>query len=280
MSMHNMDSTALQQAAAWLQEELGPPPPIAIVLGSGMGAFGEELQDARSVPYAKIPNALQSTVVGHAGKLICGRIGGTRVLALSGRVHAYEGHDQERVAFLVRAIATWGVARVVITNAAGGVNLAYKPGDLMLIVDHINLSGRNPLIGMNDDAVGPRFLDLTRAYDPTMTDVLRQAALQAEVALREGVYCALSGPTYETPAEIRMLRVLGADAVGMSTVPETIALRHMGVRVAAVSCITNAGAGITGQELSHQEVKEVADAAASRLIKLFSLALPRMAECE
>jgi len=159
------------------------------------------------------------------------------------------------------------------------VNTSFAAGDIMLILDHINLSGRNPLAGENDERMGPRFLDLTRAYDPAMTDVLRQAAGSVDVSIKEGIYAGLLGPTYETPAEVRMLRILGADAVGMSTVPETIALRHMGVRVAAVSCITNLAAGITGEILSHAEVKEVADKAASRLIKLFSTALPTMASC-
>ena len=275
----NLDQTTLSEAAQFLAKTLGPPPPIGIVLGSGLGAFAEQLTGARALPYAEIPHAPMSNVLGHAGKLVFGRIDTTPIVALSGRVHGYEGHPLERVVFLVRALAKWGVTRVMLTNAAGGVNLAYQAGDVMLIVDHMNLSGMNPLTGHNEESMGPRFVDMTRSYDPKMSDVLRQAALQQEITLREGVYAALAGPNYETPAEIRMLRALGADAVGMSTVVETIALRHMGVRVAAVSCVTNMGAGITGDTLSHQEVKEVADRVAGKLIKLFSMALPRMAEC-
>jgi purine-nucleoside phosphorylase len=275
----NIDSASLTSTAQFLQQTLGPPPPIGIVLGSGLGAFAEQLSGARALPYAEIPHAPSAAVLGHAGKLVHGKIDNTPVVALSGRVHCYEGYPLERVVFLVRALAKWGVPRVLLTNAAGGVNMSYAAGDLMLIVDHLNLSGMNPLTGTNEEAVGPRFIDMTRAYDQRLSDVIRQAALQNDVTLREGVYAALAGPNYETPAEIRMLRTLGADAVGMSTVVETIALRHMGVRVAAVSCITNMGAGITGETLSHQEVKEVADRVAGKLIKLFSLSLPRMAEC-
>ncbi len=273
------DTARLAETAQWLKRELGHAPPIGIVLGSGLGTFGEHLEHARAHPYADIPHAPVSTISGHAGKLVAGRIGETEIVALSGRAHVYEGHPLERVVFMVRALAKWGVSRMVLTNAAGGVNLSFAAGDIMLILDHLNLSGKNPLVGENDDGQGPRFLDLTRAYDPVMIDVLRQAAHNAEVPIKEGVYACLLGPTYETPAEIRMLRALGADAVGMSTVPETIALRHMGVRVAAVSCITNMGAGITGELLSHAEVKETADKAAARLIALFSTALPRMASC-
>lgn len=275
----NVDQKTLEETAQFLSKSFGAAPPIGIVLGSGLGAFAEQLSGTQALPYAEIPNAPVSAVTGHAGKLVTGRIGSTPIVAMSGRVHGYEGYPLERVVFLTRALAKWGVTRILLTNAAGGVNLAYQPGDVMLIVDHLNLSGMNPLIGTNEERVGPRFIDMTRAYDPRLSDVIRQAALQNEIVLREGVYAALAGPNYETPAEIRMLRALGADAVGMSTVVETIALRHMGVRVAAVSCITNMGAGITGETLSHQEVKEVADRVAGKLIKLFTLALPRMAEC-
>jgi purine-nucleoside phosphorylase len=274
----NINTAQLSETAQFLSNRFGPPPPIAIVLGSGLGAFAEQLASAEAIPYAEIPHAPSAAVLGHAGKMVFGRIDNTPIVALSGRVHGYEGHPLQHVVYLVRSLAKWGVPRVLLTTAAGGVNLQYQAGDVMLIVDHLNMSGANPLTGSNEDSAGPRFLDMTRAYDPRLSDVLRQAALQNDILLREGVYCALSGPTYETPAEIRMLRTLGADAVGMSTVVETIALRHMGVRVAAVSCITNMGAGITGETLSHQEVKDTADRVAGKLIKLFSIALPRMAE--
>lgn len=274
--MNNADLLKLEQTAAWLRA-LGTAPPIGVILGSGLGAFGERLRDARVFPYQDIPHAPVSQIIGHAGKLIVGELDGTRVAVLSGRVHGYEGHALERVVFLARALGLWGVGRMVVTNAAGAVNTGFHPGDLMLIADHLNLMGRNPLEGHNEDALGPRFLDLTRAYDPLFADTLRATATDAKVTLREGVYAALSGPNYETPAEIRMLRTLGADAVGMSTVPEVIALRHLGVRVAALSCITNYGAGITGQTLSHAEVKETADRVAGVFGRLLQDALPRLA---
>jgi len=274
----NVDISQLKASADWLKAKLGAAPPIGVVLGSGLGAFGDALLEPQSVGYADIPNAPVSSVQGHAGKLIFGKIENTPIVALSGRVHAYEGHPMERVVHMVRTLALWGVPRILLTNAAGAVNTAYRPADLMLIVDHLNLSWINPLMGTNDDAFGQRFVDLTRAYDPALIDVMRNAATQSGVTLREGVYAQLMGPNYETPAEIRMLRVLGADAVGMSTVPETTALRHMGVRVAGLSCITNMGAGILGEPLSHSEVKTVADQAAGSIIKLLKLALPRMAE--
>lgn len=266
----------VEEAATWLNKACGAVD-LAIVLGSGLGAFGDELKDATRIPYQDIPFAPVPHVTGHAGQLIVGSLGGKRIAALSGRVHAYEGLELERVTFLGRAIARAGVKRFVLTNAAGSVNVDFRPGDLMVLRDHLNLSTKNPLIGPNRDEWGPRFLDMTSTYDKAFAELIFATAKEQGVSLREGVYAGLMGPTYETPAEIRMLRVLGADAVGMSTVSEAIALRHMGVRLAGISCITNLGAGMGHASLSHQEVKETADRVASTFVKLLSAALPKLA---
>lgn len=247
----------LGAAAAAVRRHAQHKPLIGLVLGSGLGAFGDELEELVKVPYDAIPHMAQSTVVGHAGNLCLGRVGSVPVACLQGRVHCYEGHDLNRVVFGVRLLAEVGCRAVLLTNAAGGIAEGLSPGDLMLIVDHINLMGRNPLVGANQEPY-PRFPDMSRAYDVELCHAARDAAAHVGVELREGVYAAVLGPSYETPAEIRMLRTLGADAVGMSTVPEVIALRHRGVRVGALSCITNLAAGLGG-ELSHDEVKEVAD---------------------
>lgn len=234
-------------------------PEVGVVLGSGLGAFGDAVaRTGARIPYAEI-GLPSSSIVGHAGNLCLGDVSGVRVACLQGRVHGYEGHSPDRVVFAVRALARWGCRAFVLTNAAGGVNPALEPGDLMLLADHLNLMGWNPLSGPNDDVLGARFVDLTCAYDRDLRAQAHAAANAAGVVLREGVYCALSGPTYETPAEVRMLRTLGADAVGMSTVPEVVALRHLGVRVVAISCITNKGAGLSQGLLDHAEVQEVAD---------------------
>ncbi len=231
-------------------------PTVGVVLGSGLGAFGDTL--ARKVPYAEIPGMPQSTVQGHAGNLCLGDVEGVAVACLQGRVHLYEGHGPETVVFGVRLLAALGCRAVLLTNAAGGIAEGFAPGDLMLIVDHLNLTGTSPLLGPNDAAVGPRFPDMSRAYDAALCERARVAARARGVALREGVYAGMLGPAYETPAEIRMLRTLGADAVGMSTVPEVLALRHAGVRVGAISCITNLAAGISKTPLDHAEVEATA----------------------
>jgi purine-nucleoside phosphorylase len=239
-------------------EKLAPgPPTIGVILGSGLGAFGDSLADLVKIPYAEVPHMPRSTVVGHAGNLCLGRVGKARVACLQGRVHSYEGHTMDKVTFGARLLAELGCRAVLLTNAAGGIKSGFSPGDLMLVVDHLNLMGRNPLVGPNDER-GPRFPDMSRAYDEALCEAARRAARETGVRLQEGVYAALLGPSYETPAEIRMLRVLGADAVGMSTVPEVIVLRHRGVRVGAMSCITNLGAGISDKPLDHAEVEETA----------------------
>ena len=236
-------------------------PRVGVVLGSGLGAFGDALQGCAKIPYADV-GFPSSAIVGHAGNLCLGTVGARRVpvACMQGRVHAYEGHAPDKVVFGVRALARWGCKTFVLTNASGGVNAALEPGDLMLVTDHLSLMGWSPLTGTNDDALGARFVDLSVAYDTELRRMAHEASRAAGVALREGVYCALSGPSYETPAEIRMLRMLGADAVGMSTVPEVVALRHLGARVVAISCVTNKGAGIRrGATLDHAEVQEVAN---------------------
>lgn len=249
-------------------------PRVAVVLGSGLGAFGDTVAErGRKIPYAEL-GFPSSAVVGHAGALCLGTIEtdgvSVPVACMQGRVHAYEGHEPDRVVFAVRALARWGCRTFVLTNAAGGVNAALEPGDLMLLRDHLNLTGRNPLVGPNDDRLGPRFPDLSVAYDRELREKALAAARACGIVLREGVYAALSGPSYETPAEIRMLRVLGADAVGMSTVPEVIALRHMGARCVALSCITNKGAGLSEGLLSHAEVQDVADRTRASFVGLLT----------
>jgi purine-nucleoside phosphorylase len=248
----------VDETANWLREKVTAAPDVAIVLGSGLGDFGETLAGRTELPYGDIPNWPASTVVGHAGTLVIGMVGGRRVAALSGRVHYYEGHDFRTVTFAIRVMGRLGVRTVILTNAAGGINLAFKPGTLMLLDDHINLMGGNPLIGPNDDRFGPRFPDMTMVYAARLRTIAGETARARGLALAHGVYVALHGPSYETPAEIRYLRTIGADAVGMSTVPEAIVARHMGLEVLGISCITNPAAGVLPQPLVHDEVMEVA----------------------
>jgi purine-nucleoside phosphorylase len=259
----------IDEAVAAVRARMGSrAPSIGVVLGSGLGGWADQLADKISIPYAEIPYMPRSKVVGHAGNLVLGRVGSAEVACLQGRVHLYEGHDPDTAVRAVRVLARLGCTAVVLTNAAGGLDQAFTPGDLMLITDHLNLTGKNPLVGANDDRLGPRFPDMTRAYDPELASLARRAADETGTSLQKGVYAALLGPTYETPAEIHMLRVLGANAVGMSTVPEVIALRHMGVPVGAISCITNMAAGMTGEVLDHSEVETTARAARERFTKL------------
>src|SRR5687767_1644799 len=260
----------LKEAVRYLRGVGVPAADVGVVLGSGLGGFADALEQPWRVPYERIPHMPRSTVLGHAGNLCFGGIGTTAVACMQGRVHLYEGHPAERVTFGVRLLHALGCSAVLLTNAAGGIASALVPGDLMLVTDHLNLTGHNPLLGENDDASGPRFADLSRAYTPELLIAARRAAREADVELKEGVYAAMLGPSYETPAEVRMLRTLGAAAVGMSTVPETIALCHLGVRVGAVSCITNVAAGLPGALLDHAEVEAVARAAAPRFSRLLS----------
>ncbi len=249
---------SVQQAAGRVRERIGPPPDVAIVLGSGLGEFTTTLGDATAVPYGDIPHWPASAVVGHAGQLVVGTLGGRRVAALSGRAHFYEGHDLQTVTFATRVIGMLGVKTLILTNAAGGINLTFKPGTLMLMDDHLNLMGSNPLVGANDERFGPRFPDMSEVYSTRLRQLAGDAARARGLTLAHGVYAALHGPSYETPAEIRYLRTIGADAVGMSTAPEAIVARHMGVDVLGISCITNMAAGVLPQPLVHDEVMEVA----------------------
>jgi purine-nucleoside phosphorylase len=236
---------------------------VGVVLGSGLGAWASRLQHSQRLPYSSIPHMPAPSVAGHSGQLWLGRLGGTRVACLEGRVHAYEGHPVERVVFGVRLLAELGCRAVLLTNAAGGIRADLSPGSLMLLTDHLNLSGNNPLVAWKPEG-HPCFVDLTQAYDAGLAAAARAAAHELGQSLAEGVYAGLLGPSYETPAEIRMLRTLGADAVGMSTVLETIALRERGVRVGAVSCITNLAAGLSPAPLSHAEVQQTAAEARER----------------
>jgi purine-nucleoside phosphorylase len=248
----------VQRAAEWVRERMGGTPDAAIVLGSGLGNFTQALADPRAFAYADIPNWPRSSVVGHAGTLVIGSIAGKRLAALSGRAHYYEGHDMRTVTFATRVLGVLGVRTMILTNAAGGINLEFTPGTLMVMDDHINLMGSNPLIGPNDERFGPRFPDMSEVYSTRLRDIADDTARAQDLMLAHGVYAALHGPSYETPAEIRYLRSIGADAVGMSTAPEAIVARHMGLEVLGISCITNMAAGVLRQPLVHDEVMEVA----------------------
>jgi purine-nucleoside phosphorylase len=241
---------------------------VGVVLGSGLGAFADTLEGLVKIPYTELPHMPPSVVPGHAGNLCFGTSSGVPVVCMQGRAHLYEGHSTDKVVHGVRTMARMGVGCVLLTNAAGGLEPSWGAGDLMLVTDHINLTGTSPLIGTNDDTLGPRFPDMTEAYDPRLRAALRDVAREAGVPLREGVYAALLGPSYETPAEVRMLRSLGAHAVGMSTALETVALRHMGIRVGALSCITNLAAGLGGAPLDHAEVEATARARREVLLML------------
>lgn len=246
-------------------------PRVGVVLGSGLGAFADSMDELVKIPYADLPHLPASKVVGHAGNMCLGRVRGVPTICMQGRVHFYEGHSLEACVQGVRAMARLGVTTVLLTNAAGGVEPTWAAGDLMVIEDHLNLTAQTPLMGPNDPELGPRFPDMSRAYDPELRAMLVEVAKGAGVPLRAGVYAWLTGPSYETPAEVRMVRGLGAHAVGMSTVPEVVALRHMGVRVGALSCITNLAAGlVAGQVLSHAEVEETARLKRDALLALLT----------
>jgi len=252
-------------------------PRVGVVLGSGLGAFADELTEATSIPYTEIPGWPPSTAVGHAGKLVIGMLDTLPVAVLSGRSHFYEGYAMSQVTTGVRVLAGLGVKSIVFTNAAGGIDLSYKQGGLVLISDHINLQGTNPLIGPNDDSLGPRFPDMSDAYSAEYRAIARQVASELSIDLPEGVYAAVSGPSYETPAEIRYLRVIGADLVGMSTVPEVIIANHAGLKCLAISCVTNMAAGILKQKINHQEVLETGLRVRGTLVMLLKTLLPRIA---
>ncbi|OFW03136.1 MAG: purine-nucleoside phosphorylase [Acidobacteria bacterium RIFCSPLOWO2_02_FULL_68_18] len=248
----------VEAAAEAIRRRHGTAPEVAVVLGSGLGDLADAFAEATSIPYAELPHWPVAGVVGHPGRLVIGRFAGRSVAALAGRVHLYEGHDPADVVFATRVMGRLGVGVLILTNAAGGVNTAFRAGTLMVIDDHINLLGANPLAGENDERFGPRFPDMTEVYSRRLRAVADLAAASRGVPVAHGVYAACLGPSYETPAEIRSLRTSGADAVGMSTVPEAIAARHMGIEVLGISCITNMAAGVLPQPLRHEEVLETA----------------------
>ena len=267
----------VQEAAAYVRSALdGRRPEIAITLGSGLGDLAERLDAPLTIPYKEIPHFPVSTVSGHKGQFVCGKLGGKEVLCMQGRFHYYEGYDLKQVTMPVRVMKLLGIDSLLVTNAAGGINTGFHAGTLMLIEDHLNLTGENPLIGENLDAFGDRFFDMTVAYDKEYRTLAKATAEELNIPLATGVYAWLTGPNFETPAEIRYLRTIGADAVGMSTVPEVLVARHSGIRVLGISCITNLAAGMTDNTLSHEEVKETADRIQNEFIRLVTGIVSRM----
>jgi purine-nucleoside phosphorylase len=267
----------LEEAVAWLRERTSLSPRVGVVLGSGLGGFASRLTDRLEIPYETIPHWPVSTAEGHAGRLVLGRLGELPVAVMAGRVHLYEGYRPDQVVFGVRVLGRLGARALVLTNAAGGINPAFQRGLLVLISDHINLQGANPLVGPNEESLGPRFPDMTEAYSVRLRQIARETAAELGIPVAEGVYAAMLGPSYETPAEIRFLRIIGADLVGMSTVPEVIAARHMGLSVLAISCVTNMAAGLAPGPLSHREVLETGEMVRDRLSRLLEALLPRIA---
>ena len=266
----------INDAAQYIKARITEAPSIGLILGSGLGDFADGLENRVVIPFAEIPDFPQPTVEGHAGAFVIGSCQGKTVVALQGRIHYYEGHPQQVITIPVRVMALLGVKQIVLTNACGGVNLSFAPGDLMLISDHINYSGSNPLIGQNLDQFGPRFPDLSNVYTKELRTKIMKVAEENSIALRQGVYVMYSGPNYETPAEIRMFRMMGADAVGMSTVPEAIVAAHCGMDVVGISCITNMAAGVLPQKLNHQEVVETAALVHDKFQKLLTLVIDLM----
>jgi len=276
-SARDSEFARADRAAKFILAKTKLRPKIALVLGSGLGAFGDELQQATRIPYEKIPGFPRSTAIGHAGRLVIGKIDNIAVAAMQGRVHFYEGYTAQQVAFPMRVLGRLGIRSAILTNAAGGINLQYTQGALVVISDHINLQGINPLIGPNDDRFGPRFPDMTQAYWKPYREIALAEAKRLGINVSEGVYAALAGPNYETPAEIGYLRTIGADLVGMSTVPETLAARHIGIHVLGISCVTNMAAGILDQLLDHKEVMETGERVKGQFIALLRAVLPRIA---
>lgn len=267
---------SIREASGYIKNKISKTPRIGLILGSGLGVLGKEIENAVIINYNEIPNFPTSTVKGHAGRLVIGELEGNNVVAMEGRFHYYEGYTMKEVTFPVRVMKDLGIDTLFVTNAAGGVNLNYSPGDLMLITDHINFGFDNPLIGFNDNNLGPRFPDTSTVYDQGLQGIVKEVAQREKIDLKEGVYMMFTGPTYETPAEIRMARFLGADAVGMSTVPEVIVAAHAGLKVLGISCITNMAAGILAQPLNHEEVVDTANQVKELFITLVRKSLKQM----
>ena len=266
--MHQIDE--ILQAKEFIQQRTAITPVVGIILGSGLGDFADTLDEAVHIPYNEIPFFARSEAVGHANELVIGQLGGKKVVAMKGRFHYYEGFSLDQVTFPVRVMKALGVEKLIITNACGAVNTAFVPGDLMLISDHINLTANNPLMGPNNPELGVRFLDVSEVYNKKFRKIAKEVALANNITLQEGVYAWWTGPTYETPAEVRMIRILGADAVGMSTVPEALIAHHSGIETIGISCLTNMACGILDQPLGHDEVIETAARVKNKFIKLIS----------
>jgi purine-nucleoside phosphorylase len=275
--MPSDDFLHADSAAQFVLSQTPLRPRIGLVLGSGLGGFADELTDAVRIPYAHIPCFPRSTAIGHAGQMVIGKAGDVEVAAMQGRVHLYEGYSPQEVAFPIRAFGRMGIGAVILTNAAGGINLDYKQGALVVISDHINLQGQNPLVGENDECFGVRYPDMTMTYWKLYRQFAREEARKLDLNVYEGVYAGMLGPSFETPAEIRFLRTVGADLVGMSTISEVIAARHMGMKVLAISCVTNMAAGILDQILTHEEVLETGERVKDAFTALIKAVLPRIA---
>jgi len=280
MTAASAEFSRATRAARFIQSRTKLRPKIALVLGSGLGAFADELSSAKRIPYAKIPGFPQSTVFGHASQLVIGKVGDLPVAVMQGRVHLYEGYSAKEVTFPMRVLGRLGIRAAILTNAAGAINRDYSQGALVAIRDHINSQGENPLIGPNDEKFGTRFPDMSEAYAKEFREIARREAERLGIPLHEGVYAALKGPSFETPAEIRYLKAIGADLVGMSTVLEVIAARHMGIRVLGISCATNMAAGILDQPLSHAEVMETTGRVGAQFIALLRAVVPQIAESD
>ncbi len=269
--------SAIRETVDLIHKYCRQQPVLGLILGSGLGAYAESFLNRTVIPFSDLPHFPSTSVLGHSGNMIIGSAEGVPSVALQGRVHLYEGYSIAEVAFPARVLGSLGIRQLIVTNAAGGINVSFQPGDLMLITDHINLMGANPLVGRNLDELGPRFPDMSEAYDVAMREVALEIARQKKITLRQGVYIGLRGPSYETPAEIRMCRTLGADAVGMSTIPEVIIASHMGIRVLGISCITNMAAGILPQKLTHKEVLGTTEKARGNFQSLLQGIIPQLA---
>jgi purine-nucleoside phosphorylase len=274
--MHRRNVVVTEEAKRLIESRTALRPTVGVVLGSGLGAFADELSERTDLPYTEIPGWPGSTAVGHAGKLVIGKLGELAVAVMAGRSHLYEGYTPAQVTFGVRVLGRLGVRSMVFTNAAGGINLTLEQGGLVLISDHINLQGVNPLTGPNDDSLGPRFPDMSEAYSRAYRETAKEVAVELCVPISEGVYAAMLGPSYETPAEIRYLRTIGADVVGMSTVLEAIVANHMGIKVLGISCVTNMAAGILPQKINHAEVLETGAQVRDTLVRFLKTLLPRL----
>jgi purine-nucleoside phosphorylase len=274
--MHRGDVAVIEEAKHVIESRTELRPALGVVLGSGLGGFAEELDDRVEVPYSEIPGWPGSTAVGHAGKLVIGELCSKPIAVMAGRAHLYEGYTPAQAAFGVRVLGSLGVRSMVFTNAAGGINTTLERGGLVLMSDHLNLQGSNPLVGPNDDSLGPRFPDMSEAYSRSYREIAKTVAAELCIHMPEGVYAAMLGPCYETPAEIRFLRAIGADIVGMSTVPEVIVANHMGMKVLGISCVTNMAAGILPLKINHEEVLETGSMVRDTLVKFLKALIPRL----